>query len=1182
VVYIKRIEINGFKSFGKHTIINLDKGLICITGPNGSGKSNILDAITFALGENSSRVLRVDRLHSLIHDNGDSKAKKVRVSIAFDNSDRGIPIDSDTVSIAREMSMDSNESEYYLNGKHVSRSTLTNMLEASLVSANRLNIVPQGMVMRIAELNREERRRIIEDILGLSYFDEKKEEAKKQLDEADRRLEVALARIGEIRKRIDELEHERNDQLRFEFLEHEIARLKSVKLTNMLKNISLKISMLKDKVKEREQEIVKVSKELELVRGKISAVESEKNAFMKEVDNVSRTKAEISKKVSSLVFKAEQLRAMIDTNKSRIPILGNTISKIIKERDALKAKLATIDKDIAILNNRLAELEDKKSIINKQLTNINSKLEELTSKNNALNADINKMNEKITTLKDTYSSIELQIASINERLKILDSNREELEKKKDRLKNDINALEDLIAKLKDSRVNIMQELENVRSEYARVKEKRDRLNKQLDDALLLFNRAKEITTRYKTIIETAMHGEDNTIASLLSNAKQFNILGLVQDLISWDKMYNRAILASASNWLNAVVVKDVKSMLSILEYIKVNRFSRVTIIPLEIIEYFSHDNNSNSNKLKVRARRVAELIDCKYKGLKEFIFNDTLLVKDTEEAVRLAEDGYRVVTLNGELFEPKLNALIVDLSGRVSSVFKLLLNSRSVNDLSDALELLKQVIDKKRTNVKEMDDLLSSLDYRKVSLEQELIKLDLNHEHALSSLNKSKELLEDISVKIDKLEKDRVNLKESIESLTLKRSDVEKDIAILVEELRSFNMQSKLLLNAIDDVTREKNGVVNRLDAIEKDLRDVLTQISSKSAQRESILKRIDDMRREIEQVKQQARESMKIVKECKERLVLLEDELKAARDKEQEIINASIGYIDRLNAYDNDLKRLRDEERVLSKQLSMLERDLALSNKELNDLMLEEQRVKREIAVLGSDTIAVDEHNNDNYNINNEALLDELIKERDELKNYVNQLANKSYIQLIEGYRGLSEKKNQLEEERNAIVRFIEQIESEKRQLFLDAFTSIDKEVRSMFATMTDNMGSAWLEIEKPDDIFSSGIVFMLQFPNKPARESNSLSGGEKTIAAITFLLALQSLKPAPFYLFDEIDAHLDSINTERLKKIVKDRAKMSQIIMVTLKDTLVANADMVYGVYAKDGISHVVRYKIPVSVST
>ncbi len=1180
MVYIKRVEINGFKSFGKHTILNLDKGLVCITGPNGSGKSNILDAITFALGENSSRVLRVDRLHSLIHDNGNSKAKRVRVSITFDNSDRGIPIDSDTVSIAREISIDGNESEYYLNGKHVSRSTLTNMLEASLVSASRLNIVQQGMVMRIAELNREERRRIIEDILGLSYFDEKKEEAKKQLDEADRKLEVALARIGEIRRRIDELEKERNDQLRFEFLEQEIARLKSIKLTRTLKNLTLKISMLKDKIKDREQEIARVGKELEVIKSRINTVESEKIKFMKEVDSVSRTKAEISKKVSSIVFKVEQLRVMLDTNKSRIPILGNTICKIIKEREVLKAKIATIDKDIAILNNKLVELEDKKKMLNSQLVNINSKLEELTSKNNYVKASMNKINEKIIALKDAYASIELQIASMNERLKILDSNTAELEMRREGLSNDINALEDLITKLKNARSNIIQELENVRSEHTRVKEKRDRLNKQLDDALLLFNRAKEITTRYKTIMETAMHGEDNAIASLLSNAKQFNIVGLVHNLISWDKRYERAVIASASNWLNAIVVKDVKSMLSILEYIKINRLSKVTIIPLDILDLaYSYDNSSKESK--IRARRVAEFIECKHKGLKEFIFNDTLLVEDLEEAIKLAEDGYRVVTHNGELFEPKLHALIVDLTNRINSIFKLLLNSRSVNDLSSALELLKQVIDKKRANVKEMENILSSLDHRRGLLEQELIKLDLEHEHALSSLKKSKESLEDIYVKIDKLERDKINLKESIGSLTLRRSDIEKDITILEEELRSFNMQSESLLNTINAIVREKSSIINRLDSIERDIRDILTQISSKSAQRENIVKRMDDMVKEMEQAKQQAKDSARIVKECKEKLVLLEEELKAVRDKEQEIINSSIGYIDKLNAYDNDLKRLREEERMLSKQLSMLERDLALSNKELSDLIADEQRVKGEIVALGSDTIVIDEYNS-NGNNNSEALLNELIIERDELKNYVNQLANKSYMQLIEGYRGLSEKKNQLEEERNSIVRFIEQIDSEKKQLFLDAFSSIDREVRSIFATMTDNTGSAWLEIEKPEDIFSSGIVFMLQFPNKPARESNSLSGGEKTIAAITFLLALQSLRPAPFYLFDEIDAHLDSINTERLKKIVKDRAKMSQILMVTLKDTLVANADMVYGVYAKDGISYVVRYKMPVSVTS
>ena len=175
----------------------MEKGVICVTGPNGSGKSNILDAIMFALGENSPKILRVDKLRSLFHDQSEGRIHKlVRSSVSFDNTDRGIPIDSNTVTITREMPPQG-ESQYYLNGKKVTKMTITELLDVVLATPNKLNVVQQGMIMRIAELNPEERRHIIEDIVGLSYFDEKKIESTKQLDEADRRLEVAMARMGE-------------------------------------------------------------------------------------------------------------------------------------------------------------------------------------------------------------------------------------------------------------------------------------------------------------------------------------------------------------------------------------------------------------------------------------------------------------------------------------------------------------------------------------------------------------------------------------------------------------------------------------------------------------------------------------------------------------------------------------------------------------------------------------------------------------------------------------------------------------------------------------------------------------------------------------------------------------------------------------------------------------------------
>ncbi|MBD0299577.1 MAG: AAA family ATPase, partial [Nitrososphaera sp.] len=244
MVYIKKLEIYGFKSFGfRNTIISFEKGLVAVTGPNGSGKSNILDAILFAIGENSPKALRVNKLQSLFHDSQNSSHRLIRVSLTFDNADRGIPIDSDLVTLTREMEGQTGDSQYHLNGKKVSKTTIVELLEVVMAAPNKINIVQQGMITRISELNVEERRKIIEDIVGLSYFDEKKTEALKQLEESDRRLEVALARMGEIRRRIDELEIERNDQLRYEQLESELKRFKAIQLSNAIISIRNKLEL---------------------------------------------------------------------------------------------------------------------------------------------------------------------------------------------------------------------------------------------------------------------------------------------------------------------------------------------------------------------------------------------------------------------------------------------------------------------------------------------------------------------------------------------------------------------------------------------------------------------------------------------------------------------------------------------------------------------------------------------------------------------------------------------------------------------------------------------------------------------------------------------------------------------------------------------------------------------------
>ncbi len=229
MVHIKKVEIYGFKSFGfKNTTVQFEPGLISISGPNGSVKSNILDAIIFAMGENRPKIMRVDKLRSLIHDIEGTRrgSRMARSSVHFDNSDRKIPVDSDIVEITRELD-EQGDNTYYLNKKKTNRSHILDLLDMANAGLGQLNAIQQGTVTRISEFTSEEKRKTIEDLIGLSYFDEKKTEAIKQLDEADRRLEIALAKMGEIKKRIDELEEERNQKLRHDILERELNRARS-------------------------------------------------------------------------------------------------------------------------------------------------------------------------------------------------------------------------------------------------------------------------------------------------------------------------------------------------------------------------------------------------------------------------------------------------------------------------------------------------------------------------------------------------------------------------------------------------------------------------------------------------------------------------------------------------------------------------------------------------------------------------------------------------------------------------------------------------------------------------------------------------------------------------------------------------------------------------------------------
>ncbi|MBA3285666.1 MAG: AAA family ATPase, partial [Nitrosopumilus sp.] len=453
-MHIKKLEINGFKSFGsKNIILNFQKGLIVVTGPNGSGKSNILDAILFALGENSPKALRVDRFQSLFHDNStnNNTNKTVKVSLTFDNTDRGIPLDNDNVTITREMSgVNSGESQYIINGKKVSRNNIMELLEIIVASPNKLNIVQQGMITRISELNSEERRKIIEDIVGLSYFDEKKNQAMKQLEESDRRLEIALTKMNDVRNRIDELESERNDQHRFIQLESEMKRLKAIKISEKLKKAIFDFTNLTAKNDIKESNIKRISEEIDKLNQEIKILNDEKEQFLIVSNESNKDKKDLEIKLSSVIYQYERTNAIIKESQYYFNQINQKKKNNILEQQILYKKLKDYEEQLTSIKNKIEiEIENRKEK-NKKVEEI---VEEIEKKNVLNSNEINKkklMEIRLKKLERIKGEIEIIIVRNEEKIKNIS----------DKIRGNDRIIQELLVEKKKNEKNI-SDLNNI-------------------------------------------------------------------------------------------------------------------------------------------------------------------------------------------------------------------------------------------------------------------------------------------------------------------------------------------------------------------------------------------------------------------------------------------------------------------------------------------------------------------------------------------------------------------------------------------------------------------------------------------------------------------------------------------------------------------------------------------------
>ncbi len=1164
MVHVKKVEIFGFKSFGfKNTTVQFEPGLVSISGPNGSGKSNILDAIMFAMGENKPKILRVDKLRSLIHDiEGNRRGPKMtRSSVHFDNSDRKIPVDSDNVEITREMS-EHGESVYYLNKKKTTRSQVLDLLDMANAGLGQLNAVQQGTVTRISEFTSEEKRQTIEDLIGLSYFDEKKTEALKQLDEADRRFEIAAAKMGEIKKRIDELEEERNQKLRHDILERELNRYKAISAANKMKIVSSQKDTIESTLHTTTAEITQFDDERGVLRTEIGVLETEKAKSMTEANDYNQEKATLDAEISSAMEQYEIDNSAISASKKRLEQLDKRIPEITTELEEIKNTASDIDNQILTINESIEETNIKKNKINKDVEIVDSERNKILTEQSDIAAKKSEIDNKIKTLTDQLNDAKLKFSKVQH----------EKEDSKNKIKinsTKFDELEQGIADLSESKSKFVSMMKNniatiteLKSRIAKLQTKKSKINTDVEEWGLILEKASKSATHYESKIKTVkgfMH-EDYTVAKLKEDADKLGIEGLVYEMISWDKQYERSVLAVSSDWIKAIVVKDFATLLGIAEAARSKKLPKLKIIPLDAIPKFKLTLPKESGVIGI----LADYVTCNpaYSTLKTFLFGNIVLTETRESAYNVSQLGYKAVTIDGEYFAAKGGTVVIDINSKISKITKLISMSGDIDGLFQSISMIKKYLLNKKHSLKKLDDSIQSYVERLSISEKSLTSTSENYSNLKSQITSVMRIKEQLTKRNSELtsrntniESEMVTTESHIESLHERIVIVEKNYAS-GEQARIANELSRINVKKVD-LEKLYTTIMNEYRDKSSELTTLQTQANQEKSQSNRLYEeeRSLNLERQESEIKIQELEKQKEPKS--EILVKL-------REQEQDLIATSGSSIGQLKEYDDKLKILSEKDKELTKQINTLERQSDSLNHDLHDLKENESKLQQILSAFGFDK--------DMETFDVEPIIQGLTVELTSL-NALNAKAPETYLEVSYGYRSMSTRKNSLEEERNSIIKFLDDVDRDKRQTFLDAFDTVDKEIRLIFNKMTN--GNAWLELQNEDDIFDSGISYLIQFPNKPKRESTSISGGEKTLAAIVFVLALQKLKPSPFYLFDEVDAHLDAPNSERLAKILEERSKESQFILVSLKDSVVQKAKLIYGVFPKNGVSHVVTYK-------
>lgn len=1187
---LKSLELQGFKSFPDKTVLHFDEGATVIVGPNGSGKSNITDAMRWVLGELSSKNIRGSKMEDVIFIGTEIRKPMsyAEVSVTFDNSSEEGRLNSpyDTITVTRRYYR-AGESEYLINRSPVRLRDIYELFMNTGVGREGYSIIGQGRIAEIISKKSEDRRNIFEEAAGIAKYRYKKEEAERKLKQTQENMDRAYDIFNELALRVGPLEREAEKAKKYA----ELYERKKVADVSLWIYDSQK---MREEIEKLTNDLKISAHELEMIDESLKQIEAQENALYEKAQEIDREDRRVYSEISSCHNTLNELNSelkVMETNAKHAQVSSN---EQVEELEKIKAK-----RQLCI--NEIAEKEKAYDLINKRLEEANLTLEGLKKQLSETEAKRNAINQELESLFTQQKTLEHEKNEITVRLSVLENSKSSGDERISEINQDINKyrdqLDDLTAKAEEKakvlaeyeeQINLLQaQLDQINLEFeeknARYEELKEEMNILKSEQLALKERINALTS-----MEELFEGYSRSVGFVMNAYKNNEIEGAktvygpVSTLISVSEEYITAIETALGAGLQHIVVDDEQTAKACINSLKNNKAGRATFYPVSSVSpQQSTVEMENAKDYKGYIGVADSLIkfDDKFKNIFSSLLGRTLVFDNLENATEMAKDQkyrVRVVTLDGQQIsvggsftggsvkhEGSMLSRSSDIKRMEEEEKNISLKLESIKKEGQALAERLRELTSNRSALKQQFDLYDTL-YRAEKTEYDSI---------VAQINITKDLIESLESDTKRLSDEDIKNKNEVVSLKENKKQIESKIEEISSKRIDLDIEKGEIEESIEKLTTEINNSLIKIAEIKKDIEIAAAAILDAEARLSEIEKEIEDKNERMKQYNEEMSSTeektavnRELYKKAEQRLIDLEKEKEALADSRTAVEK-------KRNELSKKNKEITAKKEVVLRSHTMAESKLEQLNVDYDKMVA---KLYDDYGLTYSTAIALGYPEVDASN--RKEVVQTAVECKNKIRNLggVNPNAIEEYKEVKERYDYMNAQISDLNKSREDLLKIIDDLETEMKKSFIDAFNAINENFNSVFKELFGG-GHAELSLTDENDVLNCGIEIKAAPPGKVIKSLMLLSGGEQAFVAIALLFAILKVNPTPFCVFDEIEAALDDVNVNRFGQYIKRYSKQTQFIIITHRRGTMEIADRLYGVtMPQKGISKVLTMDV------